>query len=47
MEVSDACQADYRNPRMNTHKNALMTPKGRAHLVREIKRIGLRPAHGT
>jgi len=29
---------------MNTHKNASMTPKGRAHLVREIDRIGLRPA---
>ena len=29
---------------MNTHKNASMTPKGRAHLVREINRIGLRPA---
>ncbi len=29
---------------MNTHKNASMTPKGRAHLVREIDRIGLKPA---
>ena len=29
---------------MNTHKNASMTPKGRAHLVREIDRIGLGPA---
>ena len=29
---------------MNTHKNASMTPKGRAYLVREIDRIGLRPA---
>ena len=29
---------------MNTHENASMTPKGRAHLVREIDRIGLRPA---
>jgi len=29
---------------MNTHKNASMTPKGRAHLVREVDRIGLRPA---
>jgi len=29
---------------MNTHKNASMTPKGRAHLVREIDRLGLRPA---
>lgn len=29
---------------MNTHKNASMTSKGRAHLVREIDRIGLKPA---
>jgi len=29
---------------MNIHKNASMTPKGRAHLVREIERIGLKPA---
>jgi transposase InsO family protein len=29
---------------MNIHKNASMTPKGRAHLVREIDRIGLKPA---
>ena len=29
---------------MNTHKNASMTPKGRAHLVREMDRIGLRAA---
>ena len=29
---------------MNTHKNASMTPRGRAHLVREIDRIGLGPA---
>lgn len=29
---------------MNTHKNALLTPKGRAHLLREIDRIGLRLA---
>ena len=29
---------------MNIHKNASMTPKGRAHLLREIDRIGLRPA---
>ena len=29
---------------MNIHKNAAMTPKGRAHLVREIERIGLKPA---
>jgi len=29
---------------MNIHKNASMTPKGRAHLVREIDRIGLRRA---
>ena len=29
---------------MNIHKNASMTPRGRAHLVREIDRIGLRPA---
>ena len=29
---------------MNIHKNAAMTPKGRAHLLREIDRIGLKPA---
>jgi transposase InsO family protein len=29
---------------MNVHKNASMTPKGRAHLVQEIARIGLIPA---
>ena len=29
---------------MNTHKNASLTPKGRAHLVKEIVRIGLMPA---
>lgn len=29
---------------MNIHKNASMTPKGRAHLVREIERIGLKSA---
>lgn len=29
---------------MNTHKNALVTPKGRAHLVKEVARIGLKPA---
>jgi transposase InsO family protein len=29
---------------MNIHKNASMTPKGRAHLVQEIDRIGLMPA---
>ena len=29
---------------MNIHKNASMTPKGRAHLVQEIARIGLKPA---
>jgi len=29
---------------MNIHKNASMTPKGRAHLVQEIDRIGLTPA---
>ena len=29
---------------MNVHKNASMTPKGRVHLVKEIERIGLRPA---
>lgn len=29
---------------MNIHKNASMTPKGRAHLVKEIVRIGLKPA---
>ena len=29
---------------MNTHKNALMTPKGRAHLVKEVARIGLKLA---
>ena len=29
---------------MNVHKNASMTPKGRAHLVAEIDRIGLKPA---
>src|SRR5215204_1894126 len=34
----------HRTPRMNIHKNASMTPKGRAHLVREIDRIGLKPA---
>ena len=33
-----------RTARMTTHKNASMTPKGRAHLVREIDRIGLRAA---
>ena len=31
-------------PRMNTHKNASLTPKGRAHPVCEIARIGLTPA---
>jgi hypothetical protein len=30
--------------RMNVHKNASMTPRGRAHLVKEIERLGLRPA---
>ena len=29
---------------MNIHKNASMTPKGRAHLVKEIARLGLKPA---
>jgi transposase InsO family protein len=29
---------------MNSHKNAALTPKGRAHLVQEIERIGLMPA---
>jgi len=29
---------------MNVHKNASMTPKGRAHLVKEVERIGLKPA---
>lgn len=29
---------------MNIHKNASMTPKGRAHLVSEIDRIGLKKA---
>ena len=29
---------------MNIHKNASMTPKGRAHLMREIQRLGLKPA---
>lgn len=29
---------------MNIHKNASMTPKGRAHLMQEIERIGLIPA---
>ena len=29
---------------MNSHKNAPLTPKGRAHLVQEIERIGLIPA---
>ena len=29
---------------MNSHKNASLTPKGRAHLVQEIERIGLMPA---
>lgn len=29
---------------MNVHKNASMTPKGRAHLVKEIERLGLSPA---
>lgn len=29
---------------MNIHKNASITPKGRANLIREIDRIGLKPA---
>ena len=29
---------------MNNHKNASMTPKGRAHLVQENARVGLKPA---
>jgi transposase InsO family protein len=29
---------------MNSHKNAALTPKGRAHLLQEIERIGLMPA---
>ena len=29
---------------MNIHKNARLTPKGRAHLISEIERIGLTPA---
>jgi len=29
---------------MNIHKNASTTPRGRAHLMREIDRIGLKPA---
>ncbi len=29
---------------MNTHKNASLTPKGRAHLIKEITRVGLMPA---
>ena len=32
------------DPRMNIHKNASMTPNGRAHLRRAIDRIGLKPA---
>jgi hypothetical protein len=41
---------------MNIHKNASMTPKGRAHLVQQIDLIGLipggrgrrdQPAHGA
>jgi len=32
------------DPRMNVHKNVSMTPKGRAHLVKEIERIGHRRA---
>lgn len=31
-------------PRMNVHKNASLTPKGRSHLIKEIERIGLMPA---
>ena len=29
---------------MNIHKNASMTPEGRAHLIREIDRVGLKLA---
>jgi len=29
---------------MNSHKNAALTPRGRAHLVQEIGRMGLMPA---
>ena len=29
---------------MNSHKNASLTPKGRAHLIKEIQRLGLKPA---
>ena len=29
---------------MNSHKNASLTPRGRAHLVQEIERIGLMSA---
>jgi transposase InsO family protein len=43
MEVSDATTA-FRDPRMNTHKNAAMTPRGRARLVHEAARIGLAAA---
>ena len=43
MEVSDAT-TDFRDSRMNSHKNASMTPRGRAHLVRKVARIGLAAA---
>ena len=43
MEVL-TCPPFFRNARMNIHKNALLTPKGRAHLMREIDRLGLKPA---
>lgn len=29
---------------MNIHKNAVMTPKGRAHLIEQIECLGLTPA---
>ena len=29
---------------MNIHKNASMKPRGRAYLMREIQRLGLKPA---
>ena len=29
---------------MNSHKNASLTPKGRAHLMKEIHRLGIKPA---
>ena len=36
MEVLKPNHQHFSTPRMNTHKNASLTPKGRAHLIEQI-----------